>query len=208
MNFDSCLLKHEKGRCFNIREVVDHDSTYVLDFFGKHTIKTIKKKNDDEQRRLMTSGQWKKQVGENIVIVGIDIGNGDVQTARMMDCPKKWDLEDEEISISIGNRDFTTTLVSGTYCFPVQLLAKLDMQRSQYKPNCYLQMSENYNIPVHCIIPPHVESSSKRSTNDGKDSITFYNYIGCTKQQINSGGINDCIQIDSKDLRMLKNNTR
>lgn len=207
-NFKECLLIEEKGRNFMQKQILDQGSSSVLDFFGKHSIITKSNNGKEvEQRRLMTSEQWKKLADDKVVVVGIDTGKGDIQLARMIDCPKKWNEEDREISFPIGNKVFSTLLLNDTYYFPVQLLAKLDMQRTNMKPNCYLQMDQTYNIPLHCIIPPYLEKSSSQSADDGKSTKTFWNYIQCSLLDINCRGIGQCIQIDHNYLRMLKNNT-
>jgi len=206
-NFQDCLLQHEVGRQFTMRQILDHDSSSVLDFFGKYTTGT--KKNDgSDKRKFFTSDAWRKKAEEKVVVVGIDTGDGDIQLSRMIDCPKKWEKEDEEVSFSIGAKDFSALLLKGTYYFPVHLLARLDIQKSNMQPNCYVETDAVYNIPLHCVIPPYLEKSNSQSADNGKSTKTFWNYIQCDFVEICRKGVTThCIKIDSNSLRMLKNNT-
>ena len=198
MLFDDCLLRFDAGRIMRARQLEDEDSSFVLKFFGK-----------DNRNRLMASQQWDKMKGDRTVIVGIDLNNNEVQLARMVSAPKKAE-QDEEFTITINNYTYSTMLLQDTYYFPVQLLAKLDLNKSNHKPNCYLPMANQvYKVPLHCIIPPYLEEGVVRSVNNGKDSMNFTNYIACQPQLIDSrGGSFSCIQINSSDLRYLKGNTR
>ena len=80
MDFKNCILKAEKGRILQVRQLQDQDSSYVLDFFGKH-----EKEDDKGLKKMVIIGkkEWLRLKGDNIVIVSLDLCDGDVQLGIM-----------------------------------------------------------------------------------------------------------------------------
>ena len=193
-DFNNCLLKCDAGRNLETKQLQDEDSSYVLTFFGK----------DGGKNRLLSVENWKKLKGDNIIVVGLDLNNGDIQLAIMVSRPEKATAE-QEFKVS----NYTTTLLKDTYYFPIQLLVKVDIKRSSYVPNCYLSMPQILKAPLHCIVPPYLNQGEVRYANNGKEKMNFTNYIKCKTQVItSSSGAMNCIVIDNSDLRYLKSNAR
>ena len=194
VNKVNCLLKCDAGRNLETKQLQDEDSSYVLTFFGK----------DGGKNRLLSVENWKKLKGDNIIVVGLDLNNGDIQLAIMVSRPEKATAE-QEFKVS----NYTTTLLKDTYYFPIQLLVKVDIKRSNYVPNCYLSMPQILKAPLHCIVPPYLNQGEVRYANNGKEKMNFTNYIKCKTQVItSSSGAMNCIVIDNSDLRYLKSNAR
>ena len=173
--------------------------SYALEFFGKS-------ENTDEKGsvkiKLLSKKDWIKLKGENTVIVGLDLGDGDVQLGMMVGRPEK-SIADAEFSF--GN--YTTSLLKDSYYFPMKLLLKLDLNQSSGKPNCYLPVDKDivYNVPLHCIIPPYLEEGQVRSIRSGRESMNFTNYINYEYHTITtSRGNMNCIVVGSAELRYLK----
>ena len=141
--------------------------------------------------------------GDNTVIVGLDLGDGDVQLGIMQSKPEKADSDEE---FAIGN--YVTALLKDSDYFPVNLLVKLDLSQSNRIPNCYLPIDTIQKVPLHCIIPPYLGQVQVRSVRNGKQSMDFTNYINCYYQEVKSrrGGKMNCIVVGNSELRYLKSN--
>ena len=138
-----------------------------MTFFGK-----------DSTGRRLTINDWNRLKGENDVIVGIDI-EGDIQLALMVVRPEKAkEMEDYNI-----NGSYITTVYTGQYFFPVNLLVKVPLHKSNYNPNCYMPLDGEHKVPLHCIIPPYFEQGDSISSNQGKESVNFTNYIETPKKR-------------------------
>ena len=200
MDFQNCFLKQDIGRLFYKRQLVDQDMSYILDFFGKY------EKEDDEGKKklaILGKNEWLKLKGQSTVIVGLDLGDGDVQLGIMQSRPEKADSDEE---FSIGT--YATALLKGSYYFPVKLLVKLDLSQSRGVPNCYLPIDTIQKVPLHCIIPPYVEEGQVRSFRNGRESMSFTNYISCRHQEVEGarGGKMNCVIVENSQIRFLKNN--
>jgi hypothetical protein len=116
LDFKNCLLKIDQGRNLETKQLQDEDSSYVLKFFGK------------ARNRLLSPDNWNKERGNKIVVVGLDLNNGEIQLAIMISRPEKA-VQDEEFIVN----NYSTTLLKDTYYFPIQLLAKIGIKRSNYE---------------------------------------------------------------------------
>ena len=200
MDFQNCFLKEDKGRLFYKRQLVDQDMSYVLNFFGKHETE------DDEGRKklaILRKKEWLSLKGQSTVIVGLDLGDGDVQLGIMQSRPEKADSDEE---FSTGT--YVTSLLKGSYYFPVKLLVKLDLSQSRGVPNCYLPIDTVQKVPLHCIIPPYIEEGQVRSVRSGRESMSFTNYISCRCREVEGarGGKMNCVIIENSQIRFLKSN--
>ena len=64
-----------------------------------------------------------------------------------------------------------------------------------------------HKVPLHCIIPPYFEQGDSISSNQGKESVNFTNYIETQKNEVSSSrGIMNTIIIDHAEIRKLENN--
>ena len=199
MDFQNCFLKEDKGRLFYKRQLVDQDMSYVLNFFGKH-----EKEDNEGEKKLAILGkkEWLSLKGQSTVIVGLDLGDGDVQLGIMQSRPEKADSDEE---FSVGT--YVTALLKGSYYFPVKLLVKLDLSQSRGVPNCYLPIDTIQKVPLHCIIPPYIEEGQVRSFRNGRESMSFTNYISCQYQEVGArGGKMNCVIVGNSQIRFLKNN--
>jgi hypothetical protein len=192
MDYPNCQLKHEEGRNFKFQVLQDEDSSYNLTLFGKNS-----------RGRLLKKDDWNRLKGENDVIVGIDIEENDIQLAFMVGRPEKATVN-EDFQI---NGSYITTVYTGQFYFPVKLLVKVPLNKSNYNPNCYMSLDGVHKVPLHCIIPPYFEQGDSISSNQGKESVNFTNYIETQKNEVSSSrGIMNTIIIDHAEIRKLENN--
>ena len=115
---------------------------------------------------------------------------------------KATEMEDFNI-----NGSYITTVYTGQFYFPVKLLVKVPLHKSDHIPNCYMPLDGEHKVPLHCIIPPYFEQGDSISSNQGKESVNFTNYIETKRNQVlSSRGIMNTIIIDHAEIRKLKNN--
>jgi hypothetical protein len=71
----------------------------------------------------------------------------------------------------------------------------------------YLPIDTIQKVPLHCIIPPYIEEGQVRSFRNGRESMSFTNYISCQYQEVGArGGKMNCVIVGNSQIRFLKNN--